>query len=122
MNNRKEYLKEYKEGYRKENRSVNITLKSEEYKNLVRQSEKQGKKPTTFAKEIVVSFLDGKRPVDNDVKEKLDDMNFILRNVANNINQIAKHSNRIKELRDENQLLEHLRKAYECLEASIVKK
>lgn len=122
MDDRKEYLKEYKKGYREENKSVNITLKNADYNRLVSQSEKQNKKPTTHATEIVLSHLDSSSLVDSELREKLDELNFILRNVANNVNQIAKHSNRIKSLRDEHALLDHLRVAYESLEASIIKR
>lgn len=121
MSDRKQYLKDYKKSYLKENKSVSVMLKNKDYNRLISQSKKQNTKPTTYAKEIILSKLNESSLVDYEVREKLDDLNFILRNVANNVNQIAKHSNRIKCLRDEHALLDHLRVAYESLERSILK-
>jgi hypothetical protein len=50
--------------------------------------------------------------VPNEIKEELRDLSLLIRNIANNINQIAYHSNMIKSLveREEHNLLMELKR------------
>ena len=44
------------------------------------------------------------------IRDELQEIKFLLRNVANNINQIAHYSNRVKHMIDENGLLLEVQK------------
>ena len=49
-----------------------------------------------------------KRQLDS-VESELTKLTFLVRNIANNVNQIARHSNRVDSLVNEYELLEHLK-------------
>ena len=61
-------------------------------------------KPTTLLKKLAFSSMNKKADFPLDVSADFGDLVHILRGVANNINQMAKHSNTIKRVADESRL------------------
>jgi hypothetical protein len=51
-----------------------------------------------------------------DVSEELKELRFLLANIANNVNQIARHSNRIKQVLDENAVLQQIQSLEQTVE------
>jgi ribosome recycling factor len=91
---RKKYLKEYRKTYSK--RRVSITLSEEEYQNFVELSHKKegGIKPTTLASNLVKSYINEESFINDNLKSEFQEMKFLLRNIANNLNQAVRAYNR----------------------------
>lgn len=106
---RKEYLRKYKKEYAKQVRPVQVTFSIDEYEILKKISEKEGVKVTPLVKSLALAQAQKMSYVTAEKQERLNEFVFLIRNIANNINQIAKHSNTVKNLRDENVLLDLLR-------------
>lgn len=87
----REYLKEYRQDYK--NHRMSVTLSPQEFARLNALAKKHKKKPTSFLKELAFSSLDGKAIVSDELAQELQVFNRLVRNVANNINQLARSSN-----------------------------
>ncbi len=106
---RKKYLKKYRQEYKKTHKKVTITLTNQEYKYFKALSKKEGIKQAELIRKLALSNSENIF-ISNDLKESMDSFVFLIRNIANNINQIARHSNTIKKLVEENDLLMWLKK------------
>ncbi len=102
--------REYQKEYAAMNRRVSITLSKKEYELLETKAKETGWKPGTLAREILLQRLSGSPIVPEGLEEELRTLNILVRNVANNVNQIARHSNQIKRLMDEKSLIGELAK------------
>lgn len=59
---------------------------------------------------MAFAYMQQKTFVPSDIGERLDDLRFLIRNVANNVNQIAHNSNLVGKLVDENNFLMEIKK------------
>lgn len=109
MADRKEYHKKYNKEVRKKLKDVHIYLTQEEYEFFKQISEKEGVKVSKLLKTMALSQAGKTFYLPKDVQDKLTEFVFLMRNIANNVNQIARHSNTVKNLIDENGLLSYLR-------------
>jgi hypothetical protein len=120
---RAEYLKQYREAKRRDGvRRVSVTLTPEEYRTLKARAKAVGIRPTSLARELVTSPHGIPATPPEAIATELQELRFLLRNVANNINQIAHHSNTIKRLVDENGLLLEIRKMEEAVSSWVEEK
>jgi len=87
----REYLKEYRQDYK--NHRISVTLTPQEFARLNALARKQKKKPTSFLKELAFSALDGKAILSDELAQELQVFNRLIRNIANNVNQLARASN-----------------------------
>ena len=108
---RKSYLKKYKQ----ETKRVSITLTNEEYQELLKLSKKARVKPTTYLKNSYLSNKDKTYLLSGDLKAELQSLNFAIRNIANNINQIANHSNIFKAVSNPKAIKEKLQELEELI-------
>lgn len=104
MTKKSEYLKKYREENKGKNKRVNVTLSLAEFNKLEKMAKVEKIKPTTLLKNLAFSNIDKKLSFPLDVSVDFADLVHILRGVANNINQMAKHSNTIKRVADESRL------------------
>lgn len=105
-----EKRKTYNREYAERTHRVAVTLTPEEYHRLEKRAGVLGIRPTTLAKELIVSQNGKPETQPEMIRDELQEIRFLLRNVANNINQIAHYSNRIKMMVNENDLLLELQK------------
>jgi hypothetical protein len=103
---RKIYNREYADRVHR----VALTLTPSEYKELSTRARAEGVKTTTLVKNMALAYHQGQTIMSEPILKELQELRFLLRNVANNINQIAHHSNTIKRLADENGLLLEIQK------------
>lgn len=108
--NRKTYLKAYKAEYKKHTRQLNITLSEKEYEAFEKRAKQEGVKVSTLVKNMALAYHQQAPLFTAEQLHEMQEMRFMFRNVANNINQIAHHSNTIKRLADENGLLQEIKK------------
>jgi len=101
---RKQYLDEYK----KKTKRVSITLSLQEYRTLEAQAKKFGLKPTTFLKQKCFNSFDDKRFLSTQQQEDLKEFVRLIRSIANNVNQMAKHSNIFSAILNKKSVMQNL--------------
>ena len=105
-----EQRKAYLQSYQANTHRVAITLTSTEYAELEKRAKAEGVKPTTLVKNMAIAYHQGQAITPEPILKELQELRFLLRNAANNINQIAHHSNTVGRLVDENGFLDEVRK------------
>lgn len=106
---RKAYYKQYRKENKTRTKRVSLTLTKAEYAAFVRAS--KGRKITPFVKACALSSLKQQALIPDDIQEELQTLRFAVLNIANNINQIAHHSNLVRNMAasDEHNLLSHIK-------------
>lgn len=102
----------YKSKYNKRHKNVNVSLTLPEYKQLCEASEVHDVKPTTMLRELAFAKLNDTDLHPAEVIEKLNEHNRLVRNIANNLNQMAHHANIFTEV-DKATVFNHLRQLHE---------
>jgi len=102
------YMREYRQKNKSSNKRVNVTLSDKEYLALKKSAEECGISPTQRLKNLAFDHLNDQNNYPFEVQKSLGELVHILRGVGNNINQIARYSNTVKEAWDEEKALEHL--------------
>ena len=108
---RDDYIKSYRQEYKTRTKRVSITLSNAEYDALEYVAKAEGKKVTALVKEYAFASLSDGLAMPTHLQEELKQLSLLVRNIANNVNQIARHSNRVGDLiaDDEQSLLTHLK-------------
>lgn len=107
---REEYQKRYQEHYRQSRKRVAIILSPAEAKKYEALAKKQGVRVGTVLRQLAEAGYNNTALLPPEVPKRIKEITHILRGIANNINQIARYSNRVKELRDEAGLLKYLKR------------
>ena len=109
----KAYMREYMKAYREEGKytpkRVNITLSNAEYSALKQRAKKEDKPVTRLVKELALISLYERDNFPEGVSHRLNELALILRGVATNINQMARHSNQLKQFSEQEALTLKLR-------------
>lgn len=100
----------YNQAYATRAHRVAITLTPAEFSELEKRAKAEGVKPTTLVKNMAIAYHQGQAITPEPILKELQELRFLLRNAANNINQIAHHSNTVGRLVDENGFLDEVRK------------
>jgi len=112
---RRQYQKEYREAYKARTRRVNLTFNADEYQAFSQAVSKL--KATTFIKELALAQLAAQLRLPDMITDELATLRFAILNIANNVNQTAHYSHRIRGMveADENDLLQHLKQLEEVI-------
>ena len=102
---RKRYLNDYVD----KRKRVNISLSASEFSKIKYLAEFNDTKPTSYINQLVQHHLNKSPYVSSQLQDEIKDIKFLLRKVANNINQIAHRSNTLKVMVDERDLLMELK-------------
>lgn len=102
---RREYFKNYTE----QRKRINISLCFSDYQKIEYLAEKMQLKPTSFVSHIVQEKLEKTPHLSPEIQKELTEVKYLIRNIANNINQIAHRSNTLKVMVEENALLMELK-------------
>ena len=106
----KAYHTAYRKEYKKKMKYLNIALPLDEFTAFQALAVQEKTKVTPLIREMAIAYRQQKTFVPVEIMEELRALKLLIRNVANNVNQIAHHSNRVKELVNENDLLQELQK------------
>jgi Bacterial mobilisation protein (MobC) len=113
---RKTYLKSYKAKYRAQVKSVTLSLDMPVYQRIEKAAAREGMKPTTFITDVALRNIAGQVYVPVELKAQLDRLEFLFRNVANNLNQIAHHTNTVRRAADERAVFAELTKLWHLVD------
>lgn len=84
--------------YRQESKYFTCKVSQEEFEKITQHAHNTGLKPTSFFKKSAFAYLEQKFLVPQDTKIELQTLVFLIRNISNNLNQIAKHANQAQQL------------------------
>ena len=113
---RSAYMKSYRECYKKRAKIVKVTLPIEDFAKLKAAAKTERKKPATLAREYLLTSIDREARIPSGIQAELNAFRYLVRNISNNINQLAHHSNTIKHVADEHGLFRWLK----ALESHVV--
>lgn len=93
---RQRYMKTYRAAYKARAKPVKIWLANEQHAALLAAARAEGTTPTGLARELIVSGLAGDTRIPTAVANELRGLERLVRNIANNINQLAHHANAVR--------------------------
>lgn len=119
--NRKEYQKEYWSKYKAKNRrsQPRISLTDAEYKTFSKLAKAEGISVSKLIKNMALAYQQESFLLPQSEIDKLNEFVYLIRNIANNINQMAHHSNSIKAVVDDGRVFDHLKKMEDEVKAFV---
>ncbi len=84
-------MKEYRKAYA--NKRVTVMFTPSEYKEFVRVADKEGMGVSTVVRNMALAYQQSNTLHSSDIEEELKELNRLVRNVANNVNQVAHRAN-----------------------------
>lgn len=90
---RREYLKKKNRERKETHTRFELSLPNNKAEPFQKLAKKEGISPNALIFRFAQAYLDESYIVPKPLKKRLDEHNFLVRNVANNINQIARSSN-----------------------------
>lgn len=108
----KEYMKRYKEAYKQKAKSVTVILPLPMYEELEQLAMLEKTKVSTLLRTMAFAYIHQKTVIPKGIENALREHTLLVRSIANNINQMAHHSNTVKYMtdRDEHNLLMELKR------------
>lgn len=116
MPDRSAYQKAYRESYGSRAKRVNLTFGLSECADMERAAKRSGMSLSAYVKSCAMQGHIGQVEAPEDVLEQLADLSRVVRTIANNVNQMARHSNTIGQVLDEHEVfarIQDLQAAYE---------
>jgi len=107
--NSPEYQKAYRETYNKRVRNVTVTVPLSQYRDFRDYAAEQGLSLSALMRGATDAQIRGAQFRSREVQAELKELKFLVSNIANNVNQMARHSNRVRHVADEGGLLQQLR-------------
>ncbi len=114
---RKAYDRDYRREYAKTVHYASVALPKGDYARIASQAAHHGLKPAAYMRALILEGADQFTPTPPEIEAELKALRLLMRNIAGNINQIAKYSNRIRAAGDEQGLFSHLRQLEEAIVA-----
>ena len=119
---RSEYQKQYRQEYKDHAKRVNLTFTLPEYRSLARAAGACGLPVAAYVKRLTLqSHHPGGPPVPEALLEQLAELDRVIRTIANNVNQMARHSNRIAHVLDEQEVFLHIQTLQRELQAVVTR-
>lgn len=119
---RSEYLKAYRQKYRDHAKRVNLTFDLPEYRSLSRAAKAEGIPLAAMVKRLALQSLPGAQAdAPGVLTDELAELDRVIRTIANNVNQMARHSNRIAHVLDEQEVFLHIAALQDELKRSVAR-
>lgn len=106
--NSSEYQRQYRAKHRKTRKEVSVSLPISLHRELSSFAKKQNMSLARLMRESTDLQIRGAALKSQAVEEELKELRFLISNIANNVNQMARHSNRLKQVTDENEVFQKL--------------
>jgi len=100
----------YEKNYWQKHRQITVTVPLAKYKQLEKRAKLGGRKVGQHVLAQSDSYEQGDYLPPKIVEDRLQEISLLLRNIANNINQIAKHSNTFRRLVGQKQIIQMLQR------------
>lgn len=119
MTSRADYQKAYRKTYRAQAKRVGLTFDLAEFGRFERQAAKAGKPVAAFVKDMAKQGLAGQGELSAEAQERLAELDRVVRGIATNVNQMARHSNRLNRVLDEQEVFLAMQKVLVALEDAV---
>jgi len=106
--NSNEYQRNYREKTKAKRKVVSVSLTIPEHLELSRYAKAQGLSLSSLLREASLAQCRSMAMRSKASTDELKELKRLIANIANNLNQIAHHSNRVRHVVDENAVFEHL--------------
>ncbi len=106
--NSAEYQRQYRQKNSKRKKEISVGLPTELHREFSAFAQKQGWSLAGLMREATSVQIRGSHLKSRKIEEELKELRFLISNIANNVNQIARHSNQVQQVVDENELFQHL--------------
>ena len=101
MMDRNDYQREYQKNYQARTKRVNLVFSAAEYRSVKSVASSSGMAIASYVKRCALEAHHHKAAsIPEEVLEQLEDLRRMVRIMGNNLNQMAKHSNRVGEVLD----------------------
>lgn len=111
MNTKKtNYQQQYMEEFRRQHKRVELNLTLPQYRAFQKAALAEQLSVSQTIKNMAIAYEQQSYFIPLELKDKLDILHFLIRNVANNVNQIAHRSHTLQVMVDEHNLLLELKK------------
>lgn len=115
VNGRKDYMRSYRSAYKARVRRVSLTLTKEEHARAERLAAGEGQPVSAFLKRCAFERIGKRADPPKELVDRLDGLISQVRGIANNVNQMARHSNRLKAGVEDAEVMLKLRRLEELL-------
>ena len=105
---RADYQRDYRQQYKGQVKRVNLTFSLAEYRSIARSAKDAGSPVAAYVKRLALQAHEGRSAAPEEIAEQLADLERVIRTIANNVNQMARHSNRIAHVLDEQEVFLHI--------------
>lgn len=116
---REHYQRDYRQQYKDHAKRVNLTFSLAEYRMIARSAKAAGIPVAAYVKRLAIEAHEGRSSMPEDIAEQLADLERVIRTIANNVNQMARHSNRIAHVLDEQEVFLQIHALQSELKAAI---
>jgi hypothetical protein len=106
--NSPEYQREYRKRNARKRKGVSVALPIDDYLEIQSYARRQGLGLATVLREATLMQIRRSSLRSSEIESELKELRFLIANIANNVNQMARHSNRVKHLLDENDMLSEI--------------
>ena len=107
MNKRKEYQKQKNAERKLTHKRVELYLPIAEYKTFQKLANKEQTSANTLIKNMAIAYRDTRYFMPAELKQELTELSLLIRNIANNLNQLSHSANIFQEV-DKNLVFSHL--------------
>lgn len=118
---RADYQRDYRQKYKDHAKRVNLTFSLPEYRELARAAKNAGSPVSAYVKRLAFEAHDGRQSAPDELSEQLADLERVIRTIANNVNQMARHSHRIAHVLDEQEVFLHIHSLQSELRTAIIR-
>ena len=118
---REQYQRDYRQQYKAHAKRVNLTFSLAEHRGLSRAAKASGLPVAAYVKRLALEAHDGRVETPDELAEQLADLERVIRTIANNVNQMARHSNRIAHVLDEQEVFLHIASLQTELRAAVAR-
>lgn len=107
--NSADYQKQYRKKYNQRVKNVTVSLPKSLHAEFQAFAKTQGISLSALLREATDLQIRQSRLKPKEIMAELQELRFLISNISNNVNQMAHHSNRVKQVADENEVFNRLR-------------
>ena len=107
MTDKRTYLKAYRQDYKSNHKRVYLTMSRVDYERFAEVAAREGRAVASLILGYAFAGLDGSA-IPEAIAEDLAEVKFLIANIANNINQMARHANTVRAFTDDAGLIREL--------------
>jgi len=106
--NSAEYQRKYRERNAKHRKEITVGMTTDQHREFSAFAKKNKLSLSALMREATALQLRGSQLKSSALEDELKELRFLITNIANNVNQMARHSNTVKHVADENAVFQRL--------------